>query len=466
MNVMFVNIGADYTYPTGLGALSAFLRQHGHSTRMADIVTTSQSLTDTHLDYVGKEVKEFKPKIVGFTVFETGFHWVKQICDHIKKIDPMIMTIAGGYYPTLSPEEVIAHESIDVICRGEGEDALLALAEGLGKKTDIKSIKNLWVKENGEVYRNEIRPLLEDLDALPFWDREMFDYQAHLNIAKKGDRNVKIMASRGCPYHCTYCSNFYFKSLYSNKNKYLRMRSVDNLIEELKILKRDFEFDYVGFHDDNLTIYPDWLEEFSEKYSKEIGLPFYCAARPETCSEKNLDLLKKAGCFMVLIGLECGDEEYRKKMMNRKMTNKLIVDVCKRLKERKILIWTFNMVGLPGETRKHVLKTIFLNWKIGPDFAMTSIFYPFKGTELGDQCYREGLVNLKKKEIIGSYANDTILDHPNLTSIEMKAAKYMTVFSAMRSRNGFFLNELVSRGKKALAGSFKFLKPSPVADRR
>jgi len=183
-----------------------------------------------------------------------------------------------------------------------------------------------------------------------------------------------------------------------------------------------------------------------------VGMPFYCAARPETCSDKNLELLKKAGCFMVLIGLECGDEDYRRKMMNRKMTNRLIIEVCRRLKKHGILIWTFNMVGMPGETRKHILKTVLLNWRIGPDFAMTSIFYPFKGTEMGDLCYREGLVNLKKKEVIGSYANDSILDHPNISTAEMKIAKYLTIFSAMRSRNGFFYNELMSRAKKMLSG--------------
>lgn len=448
MNVMFINIGPGYTYPTGIGALSAFLKRNGHTTILADIVTNEPLLSESQYSYIKKEITDFKPKFVGFTVFETGFHWVKQICDFIKKIDDSIITIAGGYYPTLAPDEVINHDSVDIICRGEGEYALLELAAGLENNSDTKTISNLWIKENGRIYKNEIRPLIENLDDLPFWDREMFDYQNHVNLSKKGERNVKVMASRGCPYHCTYCSNFYFKELYSNKNRYLRMRSVDHLIEELVYLKNNFEFDYIGFHDDNLTIFPDWLAEFSNKYQEKVNIPFYCAARPETCSDKNLEFLNKAGCFMALIGLECGDEEYRKKMMNRKMTNQLIIDVCKRLKKHNILIWTFNMVGLPGETRKHVLKTILLNWRIGPDFAMTSVFYPFKGTELGDLCYKQGLVNFNKKEAIGSYANDSIVDHPNLTSFEMKMAKYLTIFSALRSRNGFFYNELFSRVKK------------------
>ena len=451
MNIMFINTGPDHTYPVAIGALSAYVKKGGHATTLVDIVTKKPLISEEEYRLIEKEIATFNPKLVGFTVFETGFPWVKQICDFIKKKFPAVITIAGGYYPMLAPEEVINHPSIDIVCKGEGENALLELANNLESGADIKSIENLWVKENGRIYRNDIRPLIEDLNSLPFWDRGMFDYQAHLDLDKKGERNVKVMASRGCPYHCTYCSNLYFRQQYSNKSNYLRMRSINHLVEELVYLKNTFQFDYVGFHDDNLTLQPDWLKEFSEGYSKEVNVPFYCAARPETCSDRNLDYLKKAGCFMILIGLECGDEEYRKKMMNRGMSNQLIIDACKRIKERKMLIWTFNMVGMPGETRWHVLKTILLNWRIGPDFAMTSIFYPFKGTEMGDLCYRQGLVNLEKKEKVGSYANDTILDHPHITSLEMKFAKYLTIFSAIRSRNGFFFNALKDRARKLIS---------------
>ncbi len=448
MKVMFVNTTSDHTYPTGIGALSSFLKKNGHHTKLLNIVANKPQINERCLNYIEKELRAFKPKVVGFTVFETGFHWLKQICAIIKKIDPSIITVAGGYYPTLAPEEVISCESLDIICRGEGEDALLELIDNLENNREIKSIRNLWVKINGKVYRNEVGPLIENLDDLPFWDRKMFDYQNHLDIAKKGERNVKVMAGRGCPYRCTYCSNAYFKSIYPNRDKYLRIRTVDHLIEELLYLKNAYDFDYVGFHDDNLTLFPNWLDEFSEKYREKIKLPFYCAARVETCTDKILNYLKKAGCFMVLIGIESGDEQYRKKIMKREMTNKLIIDVCRRIRKRGMLLWTFNMVGMPGETKKQLLKTILLNWRIGPDFAMTSVFYPFKGTEMGDRCYREGLVNFKKKEVINSYAKDTILDHPSISTPELKIAKYLTIFSALRTRNTFFYNLVLERIKK------------------
>jgi radical SAM superfamily enzyme YgiQ (UPF0313 family) len=443
MKVMFINVGPEGSYPTGIGALSAFIKREGHRTVMVDIVASGSRLSVEHYRLIANEIDRFNPSIVGFTLFETGFYWIKQICDFIKERWPSIVTVVGGYYPTLVPEEVICHDSIDIICRGEGEYPLLNLVNALERGMEIRRIRNLWVKQDGLVYKNEVGPLCEDLDELPFWDREMFDYQNHLSFTRRGDRNAKVMAGRGCPYRCTYCSNFYFRELYPNKNKYLRLRSVGHLVEELSYLKRKFEFEYFGFHDDNFVMSARWLGEFSERYNSVIGMPFYCAARPELCTEEILDYLKEAGCFMLLIGIESGDEEYRKKMMNRRLSNEMILDACERIKRRGMRLWTFNMVGMPGETKRHLMKTILLNWRVRPDFAMTSIFYPFKGTELGNLCYKEGLVDMNKKKIVGSYANDTILRHPNISVRKIIIAKYCTIFSAVRSR--FFLRQLFER---------------------
>ncbi|MDP8261809.1 MAG: radical SAM protein [Candidatus Ancaeobacter aquaticus] len=448
MNILFINIATDDTYPTGIGAISAFLKKYGHKTQLINLVAKDSAITKIQYNIIKEEISLSKPKIVGFTVFETGLNWVNQISDFIKKIDNTIKIIAGGYYPTLAPNDVIMCPSIDIICRGEGEQSLLELVNNLENGNDIKKINNLWVKENGEIFKNEIRPLIENIDGLPFWDREMFDYQSHIDHSGKGNRNVKVMASRGCPYKCTYCSNFYFKELYPNKEKYLRIRSVDNVISELINLKDNLKFDYFGFHDDNLTLFQSWLKEFSIKYRQNIKMPFYCAARVETCSDENLDYLKEAGCFMVLVGIESGDEKFRKEKMNRNMSNELIVNACKKIKERNMNVWTFNMLGMPGETKFSLIKTIFLNWKIGPDFAMTTIYYPFKGTEMGDYCYKLGIVNDVKKRLVGSYANNTILNHPHITGFEMKIAKYLTTLSAIRSR--YFFKEVKERIKKLI----------------
>lgn len=441
MKLLFIYPSNDPSYPLQLGSLSAYLKSKGHEIRLLTLIIRGE-IGEKQYIIINKEINDFKPQFIALSGYEMSFPWIKKITAYIKKNWPKIKTIVGGYYPTLVPEEVIAFPFIDIICLGEGEKPLTELLSS--KKINYK-IKNLWFKKGKQIIKNAVRPLIENLDDLPFPDREMLNYQEHLNLEKRGERNVKVMASRGCPYQCTYCSNRYLRSVYPNKNKYLRMRSTGNVIKELKYLKSNYSFEKVGFHDDNLTLDVGWLKSFAESYKKEIGLPFYCATRVESCTEEVLDILKVAGCELLLIGVESGDEKYRGQIMKRFMTNREIVNAFKKARVRGLLTWSFTMVGLPFETRRMILKTLWLNLKCRPDFTMASIFYPLKGTELGNVCYQKGWVELKLREKVSSYAWESILNYPNLTRLEIKFAKYLNSLTAIRSK--FFwkiLNERIS----------------------
>ncbi|MCL5075730.1 MAG: B12-binding domain-containing radical SAM protein [Chloroflexi bacterium] len=436
MNILFIYPGPDISYPIQLGALSAFLKRYGHQTALLELVV-QRRLNATHWADVRKAIEIFRPHLVGFTAYETSFDWIRELADYLKT-QYNLPIIVGGYHATLVPQEAIRHNSIDIVCRGEGEYPLLELVTRMEREEDTTSTPNLWVKKDGQVYQNPIRPLIEDLDELPFPDREMLDYQRHLEMGGEGDRNVKLIASRGCPYDCTYCSNYYIKQLYPNKHKYLRMRSVDNVLQEIEGLANRYTFDSLGFHDDNLTLFPRWLEEFCEKYPHRFRFPFYCAARPETCSAKTLRMLKNAGCNLLLLGIESGDEQLRRSVLNRRMTNQSIIKSFQTARRLGIQTWSFNMVGLPYEGRLSLLRTIWLNFQIGPDFAMTSIFYPFKGTALGDLCYANNWVNLQRRSSVGSYAWDSVLNHPHLSRLEIRLAKYLNTLTALRGRGLLF----------------------------
>lgn len=428
MKILFIYPSNDPSYPLQLGALSSFVKQKKHQAKLLPLKITN-TLQSQHYAEILKTIKEFQPDYVGFSCYETAFTWIKKISKYIKSHWPQIKIIAGGYYATLAPEEVISFPAIDIVCRGEGELPLFELFNN-PKKTNIK---NLWFKKGKRIIKNPIRPLMENLDDLPFPDRDMLDYQAHLNLEPIGERNIKVMASRGCPYFCTYCSNKYLRAIYPNQNKYLRLRSPENVIKEIKLLKSKYQFESVGFHDDNLTLDVKWLKKFADLYKKEIKLPFYCATRVEYCTNEILSTLKKAGCYLLLIGVESGDEKYRSTMMKRFMTNKATIAAFHRARKKGLLTWSFTMVGLPKENRRMLLRTIWLNWRCQPDFVMSSIFYPLKGTELGDLCYENNWVDLKKKETITSYAWDSILNHPILSTAEIRLAKYLNIFTAVRS---------------------------------
>ena len=444
MKVLFIYPENYYSYPLQIGILSSYIKNKGHQSKLLSLLIKKE-INNKNYEAIEKIIIEFKPDYVAFSVYEMAFPYVKKISTFIKKNWPEILIILGGYYPTLAPEEVISFPYVDIICLGEGEEAL---AELLSDKKINYGIKNLWFKTEKGIIRNPIRRLIEDLDNIPFPDREMLDYQEHLNFEKRGERNIKVMATRGCPYDCTYCSNNYIRSIYPNRSKYLRFRSPKNVIEELKYLKSNFVFEKVGFHDDNLTLNINWLRKFMELYLREINIPFYCAARVESCKDEVLDILVNAGCYLLLIGVETGDEEYRSNLMKRNMTNKLIIEVFKRAKQKGLRTWSFTMVGLPFETRKMLFRTIWLNLKCNPDFVMASIFYPLKGTELGDVCYKNNWVNLEKKEKVSSYAWESIINHNNLKQYEIKLAKYVNSLTAFRSL--FFWKIFLERFKNVL----------------
>jgi anaerobic magnesium-protoporphyrin IX monomethyl ester cyclase len=428
MKILFIYPGLDSSYPIQLGYLSAYVKAHGHQVQTLPLVIPS-ILESTHLKQISQRLLSFRPDFIGFSCYETSLQWNLAISNYAKKILPKTKIIFGGYFPTLNPQETINNKNVDIVCIGEGEKPLLNLLNH-PRSTRIPS---LWIKKAKKVFRNPVSPLTVNIDRFPFPDREMFDYQNHLNLESIGQRTVKVIASRGCPYQCTYCSNYYLRSVYPNQPHYFRLRSVDNVIQEILELKSTYQFEQIGFHDDNLTLDPNWLSEFTRKYRKLVKLPFYCATRVEQCSLSTLKLLKSAGCNLLLIGIESGNEQFRTKMMKRFMSNSQILTVFHQARKLGLKTWSFTMVGLPYETPKLLFDTIKLNWQCRPDFVMASIFYPLRGTELGDLCYKQNWVNVTKKTQIHTYAWESILNHPHLSSWQIKLAKYLNAFTALRS---------------------------------
>ncbi len=432
MKILFIVPLSYSVFPFQIASLSSFLKANGHKTSYLELIL-KRNLSREGKKNIVQKINDFKPDLIGISSYQLTFEWVKQICNYVKSYSK-VPTIIGGYHPTLAPEEVISHPTIDMICRGEGEHSLLELMNNMKNRKKKYDIKNLWFKKGKTIIRNEIRPLIENLDSLPLMDRDMFDHQKLLDEGGE-KRYLAIMGSRGCPFNCSNCSNHALRLIYPNKNKYVRLRSADNIIKEIKEALKKYSFEGVSFEDDTFTLYEDWLEKFCKKYKKEIGLDFRCNARPENSSLKNMKLLKSAGCEYISIGIESGDENIRRSVLRRQITNKQIKKAFKYAKKAGLKVRSFNMVGLPRETRLSLLKTIYLNFVLAPYQVQTTIYYPFKGTDLGDLCYKNKWVNKKREKEIKLYANDSVLDLPNLSRTEIRVAKWINSATALRSGN-------------------------------
>ena len=402
MKMLFVMPLAYPVYSFQIAALSAFLKKNGHSVDFLELIL-NEKITDTDFSRLKAKIESFMPDIIGFSSYELSFAWIQELSDFIKSGFVNIPIIVGGYHATLAPEEVIAHPSIDMICRGEGEYALMELLTQMSKGVINKNISNIWFKDGKEIIRNGIGPMITDLDKLPFVDRAIY------RIGEGDNQYLEIMGSRGCPYECTNCCNSAFKDLYGDRAGYLRFRSPDHIISEIEECLRWHTFSRIFFEDDTFTASLKWLKEFSEKYKKNVKLPFVCNVRPETGNLERLGLIKEAGCDTISIGVEAGDEYVRRTVLNRRMTNKQIIDAFKNAKKLKLKTKSFNMVGLPHENRRALWKTILLNFRLAPNAVQTTVYYPFKGTKLGDECYEKGWVDMDRKKRLKLLANDSIL---------------------------------------------------------
>jgi len=412
-----------------LASLSAFLKSKGHTVRYEELVMGDSAAGPVHFRRIKAALEDFKPDLIGFSSYEMSFEWVKETSDYIKSIQPDIPILVGGYYATLSPEDALAHQSVDIICIGEGEYPLLELLESIGNKSNRQDIENLWFKKNTQIIKNPLRNLINNLDELPFVDRELFISENRKNGA------LEIMASRGCPFDCANCSNHALKKIYAGKGPYLRYRSAEHVLSEIESCLSKERFKSVQFEDDMFTANQKWLKDFCVKYKARIGLPFICNIRPESGTEEILGVLKDAGCMQVSIGLEAGDEKIRREVLCRNMPDETIVKVFRETKRVGIKRKSFNMVGLPHETMRTILKTIWMNIKVAPDAVQTAVYYPFKGTVLGDECYRMGWVDEKRKKSLRLYANDTILNLPTVPRWFIRLAKWLNSATVLRSGN-------------------------------
>jgi anaerobic magnesium-protoporphyrin IX monomethyl ester cyclase len=424
MKVLFVfpNILKYENISFGIGSLSAYLQRQGHQTALIDF-TYSMSKKRAL-----KKVIDFQPDLIAFSTTTGDFLFSCRLAEYFKGRYPAPI-IFGGVHPTIEPEESIRHPAVDMICVGEGEEALRELLDRLPSRPE--GIGNIWFKDGGEVVRNPVRPLIDDLDALPVVDRELFEYEKLLPLrAYEG----QLMVGRGCPYGCSYCINPVLQEIYRGRGRFVRHRSVENVIAEAKDLVSRYPVKCIYFCDDVFVLNRQWLEEFCSVYRREIGLPFRCQARPEMINAEVCRTLKEAGCFNMQMGIEAGNQRIRNEVLKRKMSNRKIVEAARDVREAGLTLYAYNMIGLPYETEAEIRETIELNRRIKPDFMQTSIFQPYPGTGLKAICEREGWLTAEPTRI-RSNKFSSIVEYPELSARMIRRYKRRFRYLVYRDEN-------------------------------
>ncbi|MFB0545787.1 MAG: radical SAM protein [Anaerolineae bacterium] len=383
--------------PHGIMLISALLKQEGH--RVSLVVNTVEDPVEAAL--------RLRPDVVGYTVYTGTQNYYLDLNRRVKAQLPHVFSIFGGPHPTFFPE-MIEGEGVDGVCVGEGEYAMLDLLNALRDGRPISGIPNWWFKLDGEIVRNPVRPLLsdEELDALPFADRELL-YQAHPPSRRNKIR--PFITGRGCPYDCTFCFNKAYSELYKGLGRRFRRRSVDNVIREIKGVWERYPLEFITFMDDTFILNRRWLTEFAIRYREEVGLPFWCQVRADLVTEEMIAMFKDAGCVSVSFGLEAGNDRLRNAVLKRQMTKEDILEASRILREHGIAFMTNNMLGLPAGSLETDFETLELNIQCRPSYANVFLYQPYPKTELGELACREGWMAGSFDNLSGSVSDNTIL---------------------------------------------------------
>lgn len=386
MKVLFVYTDIDVkggarSYHFGLGILSSVLKRAGHTTEL------HYMFDDWDPEGFAAHVERFGPDIIGYTSDSSQIRHVAKLIGLMKGRG--IFQVAGGTHPSLYPKCLERIDGLDAICVGEGESAMLELATAMQEGKDHRSVPGMWAKlEDGTVKQNFGGCFVQDLDSLPYGDREMFNYQ---QVVDSDFDRATFMMSRGCPYQCNYCGSPSMGKL--SEGKYVRFRSVENGIAEIKEVVTRYKIGQVFFADDVFTIDRAYVREFCGAYKREIGLPFEVTTRVESSNYETFKNLKDAGCTRVAMGIESGSEELRRKALNRKMTNRKIIQAFSDARAAGLKTKSYNIVGFPYETREMHEQTVELNRQINPDSLVCYIFNPYPGTALFDISIKEGFLS-------------------------------------------------------------------------
>jgi radical SAM superfamily enzyme YgiQ (UPF0313 family) len=401
--------------------MSAILKRSGHECR---VIVDDNTMTAE--DYA-RHLKDYDPQVFGFTCMSFQWQPVSERAKWVKAAKPDVPVIVGGYHPTALPDLVLKHEAVDMICQGEGDHAIVELADKLSKGEDIRKIQNIWVKEmvdgKAVIHRNQLRPLIDDLDTLPIWDRDAFDMDRLLNDVGKlalvwGNEIMPVYAGRGCPYACTFCANSSWLMMYRGKGRFTRKRTVPNVIEELKALRDRYRIKRFEFWDEMFCLGTGWLTEFCDAYKKEVGLPWTAFVRAETCTITNLKMMKAASCQILGIGVEAGNEDYRRQHLKKRTTDRIIIEAFDNCREVGIETVASNIIGLPYETPDLVRETIALNRRLDPNALYFFHFAPLPGTELYDVCQKEGY--LAENQDFWYESADNMIHQPSMSEDDLE----------------------------------------------
>ncbi len=350
-----------------------------------------------------RAIKSRDIDLIAFSVMSPHWYPMQPYFAELKRLMPSLPILIGGYQAMLSQQETIDNPNIDYICVGDGEYAIGNMVRHL--RGELGPVDGMWEKQvDGEIYRTEPHQN-GDLAALPFPDYEIFSRDGSFEgvnssiFGPKGKLVLPVMTGRGCPYRCTYCCNTPLLEGWKSKKTFLRKYEPEAMVAELERLRDQYKVGYFEFWDELFLSNLKFVRAFFAIYKERIRLPFSINSRVEVMNEEFCRTAAEAGCHTIWFGIESGDEEFRSRMLGRKMTNQQVIAAADNCRKAGIFRLTFNIVGAPLETAENMRRTLELNQRIAPEFFFFFPYIPLRGTPLYKIAEKEGLLIKHKKNL-------------------------------------------------------------------
>lgn len=419
----------------GVRALSAYLREHGKNVQLIFLpggVEKFKHRSGFRYEYdkvILEQVIELTrgSGLAGISFMSNYLDRAMQLSEAIKKaLD--VPLILGGIHPTVMPEESL--EIANIVCVGEGEEAVLELTERMEQGKDYFNIENLWFKKDNHIVKNPLRPLIQDLDTLPYYDfgmdghyiydnskrriepmskellRHSFPLEPHLegtfSDSYKRTLSYKTMTTRGCPHHCSFCAEKTLADMYSGQ-RYLRKRGIPHVMEELLWVKKELPFvESIFLFDDTFLARPTGeIKEFAQVYKDTINLPFHIQASPVTVTEERIEALAIAGLVFVEMGIQ-STSDAGKELYKRKVSIEKILEAGKIFHKYRDRIYPpcyHVILDNPWETSCDVVETLKAVLQLPKPFWLKrASLVCFPGTALYYKAKEDGIIRSEEDE--------------------------------------------------------------------
>jgi anaerobic magnesium-protoporphyrin IX monomethyl ester cyclase len=413
MKILFIypNAGSQLGFNYGISHLSAVLKAAGHDVALWQLCEDIAPLPSE--EQFTSRLKQEAADIIGFSIVTNQWPYAEKLAAWARQSTRALL-VCGGIHAMAAAEEILRSGVFDYIIRGEAEEAFAEFVAKVNNRQDLSGVKNLGYIQNDAVRLNPLRPL-PDLAKLPFKDYDIFDFQNIID-AKRGW--VGLMASRGCPFSCTYCFNHQLVSNYRRdlncsigELNYIRHFEVEQVIMEVKyLLHRYRDIKMFILDDDLFTFYREYVKQFCAAYKRASAIPFVVNAHVGFFDKKRARYLADANCKIVKFGVESGSERIRRRILQRHMKNEKIAGAIETAHQAGLHSSVFLMIGLPDETRENVMATIQLMATTLPGRYRWSFFFPFPGTKAYEISLKGNYIDFRKMACMENFTDDSCLN--------------------------------------------------------